>query len=331
MKEKLEERHQIKLSRETTRQLMIKEGLWEPCSKKRPVIHQQRQRRARFGELVQVDGSPHAWLEARGEKCVLIVFIDDATGLTFGKFFESETTAAYMITSHDYIAKYGKPLSLYSDRHGIFRINKPGCVKKEHLTQFGRALEELKINLICANSPQAKGRVERANQTLQDRLVKELRLAKVNTIEEANRFLETFWGFYNNKFSVAPANQEDAHRPIGDMDLRRVLCEKHYRKVSKNLEIQFEHTVYQIITERISRELIGAQVSVIKTMNDGLLLEYKGKALTFKKYAEQIANGQEVSSKEIDRFLKAKPRKVAKPMWNHKWNQEARALAKRKG
>jgi transposase len=332
MGEKLLERHGIKVSRETLRHLMSLEGIWRPCNKKRPAIHQQRQRRARYGELLQIDGSPHAWFEDRGEKCVLLVFIDDATGHTFGKFFESETSAAYMATTREYITKYGKPLSLYSDKHGIFRINKPGCIRKENFTQFGRAVEELEIKLICANSPQAKGRVERANQTLQDRLVKELRLAKINTIEEANRFLEIFWADHNRRFAVTPANQEDAHRQIGNLDLNKILCEKHYRKISKNLEISFENTIYQIMTERTSRELMGAQVSIIKTIDGALFLEYKGKSLAFKKYSEQVANGEEVTSKEIEKYLKKQigVKISKKPARHHKWNQEARALARRK-
>lgn len=329
MKEKLEERHEIRVSKETVRGLMIEEGLWTVNKKKRPVIHQQRQRRARRGELLQVDASPHAWFESRREKCALIVFIDDATGQTFGRFFESENAIAYMTTLQEYITKYGKPIALYSDKHGIFRINKPGCIRGENLTQFGRALEELKIQLICANSPQAKGRVERANQTLQDRLIKELRIAGISTIEEANQFLEIFWDVHNQKFAKTPEKMEDVHRPIGDVDLSKILCEKYRRKVSKNLEIQFEHAIYQIITHRQSRELIGAEISVIKTLNKELFLEYKGKSLVFKKFKDQIASGQEVSSKEIDRFLNTKlcrPR----PTWCHKWSQEARALARKK-
>ena len=152
MCEKLEELHGIIISVETTRQIMAQIGVWKINQKKHPVLHQQRKRRARFGELVQIDGSPHAWFEDRGDACVLIVFIDDATGRTYGKFFESETTEAYMITVQEYITKYGRPCAFYSDKYGVFRINKPGCLKKELLTQFGRACKELNIELICANS-----------------------------------------------------------------------------------------------------------------------------------------------------------------------------------
>jgi hypothetical protein len=206
MCEKLEQLHRIEISVETTRQLMIQSGVWVNKIQKRPVIHQQRQRRACYGELVQVDGSPHDWFEGRGDSCVLIVYIDDATGRTNGKFFEAETTDAYMTVTAEYIKRYGRMRAIYSDKYGVFRVNIPGCVKKENLTQFGRALKELDIILICAHSPQAKGRVERANNTLQDRLVKEMRLAGINDIESANKFLPAFWEDYNKRFSVWGVN-----------------------------------------------------------------------------------------------------------------------------
>ena len=194
MCEKLKELHNIDISIETTRQLMIQAQVWSGKKKKSPIIHQQRKPRARRGELIQVDGSPHAWFEDRGDPCVLLVFIDDATGHTFGLFSEAETTIAYLITLYKYILENGVPLAIYSDKYSVFRVNQPNCLKKDCVTQFGRALKELGIKLICANSPQAKGRVERTNQTLQDRLVKELRLAQIRTIEEANNFLKTYWG-----------------------------------------------------------------------------------------------------------------------------------------
>ena len=231
MTEKLEELHQIKISRETTRQIMIESGVWMAKNKKSPVIHQQRERRHCCGELVQIDGSPHAWFEDRGEPCTLLVYIDDATGRTYGKFAEAETTAAYMIATREYIKKYGRPLAFYSDKYSVFRINIPGSTRKESLTQFGRALKELEIKLIYANSPQAKGRVERANQTLQDRLVKELRLRNISTIEEGNRYLEEFFCKHNEKFMMNPKKEIDLHQAaLPDDALDKILCMKEYRK-----------------------------------------------------------------------------------------------------
>ncbi len=227
MSEKLEELHGIKVSKETTRQIMIECNRWHSRKERRPAVHQQRQRRARAGELVQIDGSPHAWFENRGEPCSLLVFIDDATGRTYGKFFEAETTAGYMQTILEYIGLYGTPLALYSDKHSIFRISHGEDTKKENFTQFGRAVNEVGIELIYANSPQAKGRVERANQTLQDRLVKEMRLVGISTIEEGNLFLKTFWPKYNQKFAHSPICSKDAHRelPLG-LDLKAIFCRR---------------------------------------------------------------------------------------------------------
>jgi hypothetical protein len=328
MCEKLELLHQITISPETTRQLMIQSGVWKPKGKKYPIIHQQRKRRARVGELLQIDGSPHAWFEDRGDPCVLLVYIDDATGHTYGRFAEAETTADYMMTTREYITKYGRPLAIYSDKHGIFRVNAPGCVKRECFTQFGRALKELDIHLICANSPQAKGRVERANKTLQDRLVKELRLAGINTIDGANKFLNGFWEIYNEKFNVMPANKNDAHRQLfAEHDLDRILCFKETRKVSKNLEIQYKNIIYQIDTNMRSKSLIRARVTVLEGADGRISIEYNGHPLSFKEYAKQQSNGEEVNSKEIDRFLREK--KMHKISFYHPWLQEGRVMKNR--
>lgn len=324
MSEKLQELHNIQISRETTRQIMIKSGLWNAKREKRPIIHQQRKRRARSGELVQIDGSPHAWFEDRGEPCNLLVFIDDATGRTFGKFFQTETTAGYMQTMVEYITQYGAPLAVYSDKYCVFRINQG--TKTENFTQFGRALKELDIELIYANSPQAKGRVERANQTLQDRLTKELRLAGIITIDQANEFLKGYWVTHNEKFAVAPASTEDAYRQISaGVDITRVLCEKHERVISKNLEFQFENVIYQVVPEKACCGLAKTKVTVIKGLDGSLSFEHKGKALAVRKYNEQIALTTEVSYKELDHHLRT--RGVYKDAAHHPWRQKGRAKA----
>lgn len=320
MCEKLAELHGITLSRETVRQLMIQNGVWLAKRKKRPVVHQQRKRRARNGELTQIDGSPHAWFEDRGEHCTLLVYIDDATGRTFGKFVPVESSEAYMNITQEYIKKFGIPRCLYSDRHGIFRVNRKGCMKETTITQFGRALRELDIELICANSPQAKGRVERVNQTLQDRLVKDLRLAGVSSIEEANRFLENtdYWTCFNTRFSTPPACQENAHRSIpSGCILDEILCFKDTRTLTKNLEFQYDNVIYQVLPEDQARVFQGAQVSVIKKLDGSIRLKYKGREIHFREYYKQVYVGLEVDSKEIDRFLKRRlPRVVPS---NHPW------------
>jgi Helix-turn-helix domain len=329
MCETLEKRHRIKISRETTRQMMILHQVWEGKRKKSPVIHQQRQRRGRIGELLQIDGSSHAWFEDRGDRCTLIVFIDDATGRIYCKFVEVETTAAYMKTSWEYFSKYGKPLAFYSDKHGIFRVNQPNCNERGRLTEFGRAAKELGIKLMYAPSPQAKGRVERVNQTLQDRLVKEMRLRNINTMEAANRFLqEIFLDEFNKRFAVQAISKEDAHQEIGkEIDLSEVLSEKYTRKVTKNLELNFMNTIYQIKLQKPWTGLAGAFVTIIKKLNGDILVKYKDRVLPVVKYSQQPHNGEIVDPKEIERFLRNKTkRKVPN---DHPWKQERRAEARR--
>jgi transposase len=328
MCEKLLERHGIEISVETIRKLMMENGIWQAHRKKRPVIHQQRKRRARCGELVQIDGSPHAWFEDRGEKCVLISFVDDATGQTYGRFFKSETTAAYMITARTYFSKYGRPLTFYSDKHSIFRINRPGCLKKELITQFARACKELEIKTLCAHSPQAKGRVERNNQTQQDRLVKELRLAGISTIDQANEFLDNFyWDTYNVKFSVQPESSQDAHRKLlEEHNLKKILSYKSQGTLSKNLEVQCDNVIYQITLESGTRILQKAKVMVIKSIDGEVYIEHNGKELPFKIYAQQEASGKIVDPKELDTFFNERKRR--KPSYTHPWNTEGRARAK---
>jgi IstB-like ATP binding protein/Homeodomain-like domain len=229
--EKLREDHGIAVGRETLRQWMIADGLWRD-RKQRKRIHQPRPRRECVGELVQVDGSEHWWFEDRGPQCTLLVFVDDATSrLMHLQFVESESTFAYFHAAHAYLEAWGKPVAFYSDKHGVFWVNHPGALGGDGMTQFGRALHALNIDIICANSSPAKGRVERANKTLQDRLVKELRLAGAATLAEGNALLPAFVADYNARFAKAPVNNKDLHRPLraGD-DLNEILEERYGRR-----------------------------------------------------------------------------------------------------
>jgi hypothetical protein len=213
---------------------MIQEGLWEAKKRKERKIYQRRVCRARFGELLQGDGSRHAWFEDRGDKCTLVIFVDDATSkLTAGRFVPAETTIAYQEILEDHLKKYGRPLGLYVDKHSIFRTSRENSGAKEKETHFGSVLRELDIELICAHSPQAKGRVERANGVLQDRLIKEMRLRGISTIEEGNRYLAIFIKEYNEKFGKEARNKEDAHRPMRKGDnLERLFARRSIRKLS---------------------------------------------------------------------------------------------------
>ena len=196
--EKLTEAHHIDLSVETVRRLMMQEGLWKPRRAKKPVIHQLRERRARLGELVQIDGSPYAWFEGRAPACTLLVCVDDATGRLMELWFaEAETTFSYFEATEHYLLRHGKPLALYSDKLSVFRVNLPNDLSGTGTTQFTRAMYQLAIEVICANSPQAKGRVERVNQTLQDRLAKEMRLRGISTMTQGNAYAPEFITDFN--------------------------------------------------------------------------------------------------------------------------------------
>ena len=279
----------VSLSIETVRQLLIGEGLWKVKCVRRPVIHQLRERRARCGELVQIDGSPHDWFEGRAPKCTLLVFVDDATSrLMYLQFVAAETTFNYFAGVRSYLTEFGKPLAFYSDKFGVFRVNIPNALSGTGLTQFGRALKELDIELICAHSPQAKGRVERANQTLQDRLTKELRLRGLSSLAAANAYLPEFIAAYNERFAVVPRSSESAHRPLSKAeDLERVLTLCERRTLSKNLTLSYNNVIYQIKTKRPAYTMRGAHVEVRENSNGEITIEYKQRPLEYTIYCEQ--------------------------------------------
>lgn len=281
--EKLLENNQINFSVEKLRLSMIETGLWIQKKRKKIIIHQLRERRKCLGEMVQIDGSPHLWFEDRGEYCTLLVFIDDATSkLLWLEFCHSETTMAYFRATKGYLKMYGKPLVFYSDRDSVFKINKKDGEYEP--TQFGRAMVELSIKNICANSAQAKGRVERSNQTLQDRLVKELRLKGINTMEEANKFLPEFIEKFNQKFAVAPAINFNAHRPLTEIEnknLDQILAVVEERTLSKNLTCQFGNQFLQVKTDKSSYVLRNAKVKIILDTDGNIKMEYHGRKLEF--------------------------------------------------
>ena len=285
--EKLRELHELALSAETLRKWMVEEGLWRERRRKTARIYQRRQRRPCYGELIQIDGSPHDWFEERGPRCTLIVFIDDATSaLMAPRFAPSETTRAYMETLRDYLDKYGRPLALYSDRHSIFRVNNPE--REGELTQFTRAIKTLGIEPIHANSPQAKGRVERANQTLQDRLVKELRLRNISDIETANLWLSEFVKDYNSRFASIPRENGNAHREIlhSPEELNYILSYQSPRVLSKNLTFQYKTSAYQIRSEGQVYRLRHAIVTVCENFNGEITVLHESRSLGYEKYVD---------------------------------------------
>jgi hypothetical protein len=330
--EKLVEREKLKLSDESVRKLMITEKLWKPRKAKQVVIHQLRERRACFGELIQIDGSPHDWFEGRAPACVLLVFIDDATGkLVQLLFVEQESFFSYCQAAEGYFKQHGKPVAFYSDKLGVFRVNVPSTGSGEALTQFGRAMQELEIQIICANSPQAKGRVERVIQTLQDRLPKELRLQGISNRTDGNAYLPEFLKDFNQRFAVDPRSSVNAHRPLtAKEDLARILTWQETRTLSKNLTLQFHKTVYQIQSNRPTYALRNAQVTVCVNPQEQITIVYHGKALPYSIYNQQAKQAPVVSTKQLDQTLHAM-RMPHKPAPDHPWRQGfATPLSKRR-
>jgi len=321
--EKLVEKHKLNISDESVRKLMIGEGLWKPKRARRVEVHQMRERRACFGELIQIDGSDHDWFEGRGPRSTLLVYIDDASGQLLELWFvEHESFFGYAQATRHYLERYGRPIAFYSDKHGIFRVNQnQDRGTSAGITQFGRALEELDIQIVCANSPQAKGRVERANQTLQDRLVKELRLEGISDRERANAYLETFRQDFNRRFAQPPRSRHDAHRPLlATDDLEHILSHQETRTLTKNLTLQYDRATYQIQTERPSYALRNAQVTVCQKANGEVTILYQNKPLAFSLFQSQPRQAREVTSKTIDAELHP-PEKAHKPAADHPWRR----------
>ena len=324
--EKLTEVHKLQLSRESVRRIMIEEGMWKPKRAKKPSAHQMRERRACFGELVQIDGSDHAWFEERGPKCTLLVYIDDATGQLAELWFVlDETFFAYCEASRHYLERYGKPVAFYSDKHGIFRVNQEQTTGLgSGLTQFGRAMQDLDIQIICANSPQAKGRVERANQTLQDRLVKELRLRGISDIQAANAYLPEFRDDFNRRFAVLPRSTHDAHRPLlktENLDL--ILTHQKIGTLSKNLTVQSNHVIYQIQSDRPDYTLRNAKVTVCENAKGDVTILYRNVPLEYTIFHKPARQAEVVDTKTLDHQIKL----PQPPPSNHPWRQYGRRIS----
>lgn len=335
--EKLTEFHRVTCSDETVRKVMIEAELWREHKRKIVILHQLRERRACLGELVQVDGSPHDWFEGRSSYCTLLVFIDDATGkLLWLEFAVSESSASYFLAMKHYLAKNGKPLVLYVDKHGIFRVNttkgkSADTIDSNGLTQFGRAMEELSIGVIFAETAQAKGRVERVNQTLQDRLVKEMRLKGISTIKEANDYLPEYMELFNRKFAVVPKSPVNMHRPLLPIqNLDEILCLKYTRILSRQLSISYGNKIYQIQTERPAYAMRHAPVTVQEDLSGNVRIVYKGQSLAYTILKEQpkadIVDSKSLNN-AVDRISRSLgiPIAVAKIPWvpgrDHPWRQ----------
>jgi len=311
--EKLSERDGVQVSKETVRQIMIAEGLHQPKTRKKDRTHPLRERRKQRGELVQIDGSYHAWLEDRADKACLLLFIDDATSeILAAEFVPHESYLAYTSLCKRYFRQHGLPEAFYADRFSVFRVNLTNVTTTDAQTQFERALEELGIELICAYSPQAKGRVERANQTLQDRLVKELRLAGINDYQEANAFLRDYIPVYNQMFSVQPILPTDCHEPLRpENNLDLIFTRRATRILSKDLHFQFERNVYQILTDRPAYALQSREVEVCQFENGNISVLLNGEILDFKRFHRQPKRQPLSTGKDLE----------WKPPADHPWRK----------
>lgn len=273
--EKLQELNGINISDETLRLWLIDTGEWKKRKKRGP-YRKWRPRRSHPGEMVQIDGSEHDWFEGRGPKCVLMGYIDDATGEVFGRFYEYEGTMPAMDSFLRYTQKYGLPLSIYLDRHTTYKSPKKEETDEEYLSQFERAMKELQVQVIHAYSPQAKGRVERLFGTLQDRLVKEMRLKGIKGIEEANMFLEEYLPVYNSRFAVEPKEKADVHRPIKGLDLKGILSVKTERKLNNDYTVAYGSKFYQI-----DEQIETSKVIVQERLDGTVVIAHDGAALKY--------------------------------------------------
>jgi hypothetical protein len=332
--EKLAERDGLHVSRETVRSWMVGAGLWL-SRKQRRTFHQPRLRREAYGELVQIDGSEHRWFEDRGPPCSLLVFVDDATGkLMQLRFVRSESAFTYFEALAFYLKHHGAPIAFYSDKHSVFRVAKKDAKGGQCMTQFGRALSELNIEILCANSSQAKGRVERMNRTLQDRLVKELRLAGIDTMEAGNAFLPGFMEDYNQRFAIAPARSDDLHRQLNlaPERLQEILCKREQRYVGSQLTFSFERQRIMLQETEVTRGLAGRYVETYAYADGRLDVRWRGHSLPYTVFDkdQRVTHAAITENKRLgDVLAYIKERQEPLPSPNVKTNSDKNGYVKR--
>lgn len=325
--EYLAERHGIDVSRETARKWMVDAELWEARSR-RAQHHQWRERKACFGEMVQMDTSEHDWFEGRGPRPVLITMIDDASSRALKRFFAADTTKTNLESIHRWIRRYGRPKAIYADKASHFRVNRPATTAEalegiDAETQIGRALRELDIVYIAANSPQAKGRVERSFGTTQDRLVKALRIEKISTIEDANRYLEKqFLPLWEKRFTRPPSCKVDVHRPARGCDLDGILSVHTPRTVANDYTIKYGSCLYQIERQGAFAGLRGSKVVVQDRLDGTLRLHWRDLYLPFHRIE---AAKREVAPPRSTQEPRRKPGKCTSKPWTpppeHPWRK----------
>jgi len=323
-------RQKLLVSRETLRKFMIQAGLWKPRRQRVEAIHVWRERRAAFGELVMMDTSPYRWLEQRGPVLQLIAMIDDATSRFWGRFTEHDSTEENLRTLGDWLRRYGRPVETYTDKNSIFHTTRSvqwaeQLEGKPARTQFERAVHELGIRPILARSPQAKGRIERLFGTLQDRLVKEMRLAGVNTIDQANRFLqEVFLPSWEQRFTVAARNSRDAHRPLRrEHCLEEILSVREPRSVANDYTVRWQGQRWAVARQHVQPGLRGARVELERRLDGGMWLRFRNHYLALHPCPEPplAASPSGLRPPELAAKIKLKPIPKSKhiPAPNHPW------------
>nr|WP_230946192.1 ISNCY family transposase [Burkholderia cepacia] len=304
--EKLWECHGLQLSKETVRRLMTDAGLWIPRRQRPPKVYQPRARRACLGELIQIDGSDHRWFEERAPACTLLVYVDDATSrLMMLHFTQTESTFSYFEATRTYLERHGKPVAFYSDKYSVFRSPTAGKTGSS-VTQFGRAMYELNIDTFCANSSSAKGRVERANLTLQDRLVKEMRLRGISTVADANAYAPSFIADFNRRFAKPPRSDFNAHRPLrDDENLDRVMTWRETRRVSKSLTVLYDRVLYLLDDTLENRKLIHRYIDVWEYPDGRIEIRADGEVLRCRLYDKlaEVDQGAIIEHKRLSHAL----------------------------
>lgn len=326
--EKLLECEKIRISKEKLRQLMISHNTDYPRKKKRSKIHQWRERKHFRGEMIQMDGSNHDWLEGRGPRLVFMGYIDDASGRIFGRFYEYEGTFSAMDSFRKYMFIYGIPFSFYVDRHSAYKTTRQPDLD-ENLqgefakTQFARSLNELGVKIIFARSPQAKGRIERLFETLQDRLVKELRLANISTLVQANIFLESYLPKYNGRFEIKPFKKTNLHRLVPKhLNLDEIFCIKEYRIIGNNYSFQWKNRLFIIPKPSITMK--KQRICVMESFSRIISAKLNDKLLDILEVTQKDLIAIEKVQKATRRFLKRK--KVCyRPPINHPWRSNIRS------
>src|SRR5947208_8070267 len=324
----------LPVSRETLRKWMVKASLWCPRAQRVKTIHVWRERRASFGELVMQDSSPFRWLEERGPACQLIAVIDDATSRFYARFTEHDTTEENLRTFGEWLRRYGHPVAHYTDKNSIFRTSAPAQLGEQlrgekARSHFGRALRELGIEWIAAHSPQAKGRIERLFETLQDRLVKEMRLAGIDSIQGANHFLEMrFLPEWEQRFTVAARNPRNAHRRLGrEQHLEEILSVRVARRVAQDHTVSWDGNRWGVLREEVCAGLRGAAVEIERRLDGSHWLRYRGRYLHLRPCPEPVRRSTSPSGLRPPGLVERtqKPQNQIKPKYHvpadHPWRR----------